>query len=70
MYLILKSLVIIFDTKKIFLFKMYSSESEQSDNVTKRINFNEFLYARHHQYKWKDLEYGKKKNLHCTNSIV
>ena len=36
---------------------MYSSESEESDNDTKRINFNEFLYARHHKYKWKDLEF-------------
>ena len=36
---------------------MYSPESEESDNDTKRINFNEFLYARHHKYEWKDLEF-------------
>ena len=36
---------------------MYSSESEESNNDTKRINFNEFLYARHHKYEWKDLEF-------------
>ena len=36
---------------------MYSSESEKFDNDTKRINFNEFLYARLHKYKWKDLEF-------------
>ena len=36
---------------------MYLSESEESDNDTKRINFNEFLYARHHKYEWKDLEF-------------
>ena len=35
---------------------MYSSESEESDIDTKRINFNEFLYAKHHKYEWKDLE--------------
>ena len=43
--------------KNFFLFKMYLSESEESDNDTKRINFNEFLYARHHKYKWKNLEF-------------
>ena len=37
---------------------MYLSESEESDNDTKRINFNEFLYARHHKYEWKDLEFN------------
>ena len=43
---------------------MYSSESEESDNDTKRINFNEFLYARHHKYEWKDLEFDAlEKNL-------
>ena len=36
---------------------MYSSESEESDNDTKRINFNELLYARHHKYKWENLEF-------------
>ena len=36
---------------------MYSSEGEESDNDKKRINFNEFLYARHHKYEWKDLEF-------------
>ena len=35
---------------------MYLSESGESDNDTKRINFNEFLYVGHHKYKWKDLE--------------
>ena len=43
---------------------MYSSESEKSDNNTKRINFNEFLYVRHHKYKRKDLEFDAfEKNL-------
>ena len=43
---------------------MYSSESEESDNDTKKINFNEFLYARHHKYEWKDLEFDAlEKNL-------
>ena len=46
---------------------MYSSESEESDNNTKRINFNEFLYARHHKYKWKDLEFDAlEENLACV----
>ena len=36
---------------------MYSSDSDESDNDTKRINFNEFLDARHHKYEWKDLEF-------------
>ena len=43
---------------------MYLSESEKFDNDTKRINFNEFLYARLHKYKWKDLEFDTlEKNL-------
>ena len=43
---------------------MYSSESEKFNNDTKRINFNEFLYARLHKYKWKDLEFDTlEKNL-------
>ena len=43
---------------------MYSPESEKFDNDTKRISFNEFLYARHHKYKWKDLEFDTlEKNL-------
>ena len=58
-----KYLVIKFYTKFFFWIKMYSSESEESDNDTKRLNFNEFLYARHHKYEWK-------KDLPCTNSIV
>ena len=46
---------------------MYSSESEESDNNTKRINFNKFLYARHHKYEWKDLEFNAlEKNLACV----
>ena len=37
---------------------MYSSEGEESDSDDiKRINFNEFMYARHNKYKWKDLEF-------------
>ena len=36
---------------------MYSSESKESDNDTKRINCNEFLYVRHHKYEWKDLKF-------------
>ena len=40
------------------------SESEESDNDTKRISFNEFLYAKHHKYEWKDLEFhALEKNL-------
>ena len=36
---------------------MYSSESEESDSGDiKKVNFNEFLHARHHKYEWKDLE--------------
>ena len=50
---------------------MYLSESEESNNDTKIIDFNEFLYARHHKYKWKDLEFDAlEKNLPGTNSIV
>ena len=47
---------------------MYSSESEESDSGdTKRINFNEFLYARHHKYKRKDFEFDALgKSLACT----
>ena len=52
---------------------MYSSESEGSDNDTKRINFNEFLYARRHKYKWKDLEFNaleKKLDFYKFNSLI
>ena len=46
---------------------MYSSESEESDNDTKRINFNGLLYARHHKYKWENLEFDAlEKNLACV----
>ena len=38
---------------------MYSSESEESDHDTKRKNSSEFLYVRHHKYKWKDLEFDR-----------
>ena len=37
---------------------MHSSESEESDHDTKRINFNEFLNVRHHKCEWKDLEFN------------
>ena len=33
-----------------------------SDNDTKRMNFNEFLYGRHHKYELKDLEFDSYKN--------
>ena len=37
---------------------MYSSKSKESDSGDiKRINFNEFLYVRHHKYEWKDFEF-------------
>ena len=47
---------------------MYQSESEESDSGDiKRINFNEFLYAKHHKYEWKDLEFDAlEKNLACV----
>ena len=52
---------------------MYSSESEESDNDTKRINFNEFLYARHHKYEWKDLKFDaleKKLAFYKFDSLI
>ena len=52
---------------------MYSSESEESDNDTTRINFNEFLCARHYKYKWKDLEFNaleKKLDLYKFDSFI
>ena len=44
---------------------MYSSEGEESDSDDiKRINFNDFMYARHNKYEWKDLEFhALEKNL-------
>ena len=44
---------------------MYSSEGEESDSDDiKRINFNDFMYARHKKYEWKDLEFhALEKNL-------
>ena len=44
---------------------MYSSEGEESDSDDiKRINFNDFMYARHNKYECKDLEFhALEKNL-------
>ena len=52
---------------------MYLSDSEESDNDIKRINFNEFLYARHHKFEWKDLEFNeleKKLALYKFDSLI
>ena len=52
---------------------MYLSESEESDNNTKKINFNEFLFARHHKYEWKDLEFDaleKKLAFYKFDSLI
>ena len=49
------------------------SESEESDNNTKIINFNEFLYARYQKCKWKDLEFDtldKKLALYKFDSLI
>ena len=46
---------------------MYLYGSEEPDNDTRRKNFNKFLYARHHKYEWKDLEFDAlEKNLACV----
>ena len=52
---------------------MYLSESEEYNNDTKIIDFNEFLYARHHKYKWKDLGFDaleKKLALYKFDSLI
>ena len=48
---------------KIVTKKMFSSESEESDNDIGE-NFDHFLYAKNHKYEWKDLEFdGLEKHL-------